>query len=75
MWHLIAESLHGGSGRAGRKISDLQVFTSKWMGDDVRIKFKECGMDPDHSSIMTEYGLKPGERPGTVLYPDVWPRN
>ena len=51
---------------------DLRVFTSKWVGDDVRIKFRECGMDPDHSKIMTEYGLKPGDRPGTDLYPRIW---
>jgi len=50
----------------------LSVFTSKWLGDDVKIKFRECGMDPDHSEIMTEYGLKPGDRPGTDLYPPIW---
>jgi len=65
--------MHGGSGRLdeGR---DLRVFTTKWLGDDVRIKFRECGMDPDHSTIMTEHGLKPGDRPGTDLYPQVWSR-
>ncbi len=63
--------LHGGSGNLDED-QGLQVFTSKWMGDDVRIKFRECGMDPDHSDIMTQYGLKPGDRPGTELYPRVW---
>ena len=63
--------IHGGSGELS-KDTDLRVFTSKWMGDDVRIKFRECGMDPDHSKIMTEYGLKPGDKPGTDLYPRVW---
>lgn len=63
--------LHGGSGKLDED-QDLRVFTSKWMGDDVRIKFRECGMDPDHSEIMTKYGLKPGDRPGTELYPRVW---
>lgn len=63
--------MHGGSGKLD-KDQELRVFTSKWMGDDVRIKFRECGMDPDHSTIMTEYGLKPGDRPGTDLYPKVW---
>ena len=63
--------LHGGSGKLDEN-QELRVFTSKWMGDDVRIKFRECGMDPDHSAIMTEYGLKPGDRPGTDLYPKVW---
>ena len=63
--------LHGGSGKL-EEDEELRVFTSKWMGDDVRIKFRECGMDPDHSQIMTEYGLKPGDRPGTDLYPKIW---
>ena len=66
--------LHGGSGKLDPD-RDLRVFTSKWLGDDVRIKFRECGMDPDHSTIMTEYGLKPGDRPGTVLYPRIWSRS
>ena len=65
--------MHGGSGKL-REDRDLRVFTTKWLGDDVRIRFRECGMDPDHSAIMTEYGLKPGDRPGTSLYPQVWPR-
>ena len=66
--------IHGGSGRldAGR---DLRVFTTKWLGDDVRIRFRECGMDPDHSAIMTAHGLAPGDRPGTDLYPRVWSRS
>ena len=65
--------IHGGSGKLD-KDRELRVFTTKWLGDDVRIKFRECGMDPDHSAIMTKYGLKPGDRPGTDLYPRVWPR-
>lgn len=65
--------LHGGSGRLD-KDTDLKVFTSKWLGDDARIKFRECGMDPDHSAVMTEHGLKPGDRPGTSLYPKIWSR-
>ena len=60
--------LHGGSGKLDED-QELQVFTSKWAGDDVHIKFKDCGMDPDHSNIMTEYGLKSGDRLGTDLYP------
>ena len=63
--------LHGGSGKLDQH-QDLQVFTSKWLGDDARIKFRECGMDPDHSAIMTKKGLKPGDRPGTDLYPRIW---
>ncbi len=66
--------IHGGSGMLD-KDTDLRVFTSKWLGDDVRIKFRDCGMDPDHSAIMTEYGLKPGDRPGTDLYPRIWSRS
>lgn len=63
--------LHGGSGKLPEE-TGLEVFTTKWLGDDARIKFRECGMDPDHSAIMTEHGLKPGDRPGTDLYPCVW---
>ena len=66
-------TMHGGSG----KLDDgcgLRVFTTKWLGDDVRIKFRDCGMDPDHSSLMIEQGLKPGDRPDTDLYPRVWTR-
>jgi ectoine hydroxylase-related dioxygenase (phytanoyl-CoA dioxygenase family) len=67
-------TMHGGSGKLDSG-ADLRVFTSKWLGDDARIIFRECGMDPDHSAIMTEYGLKPGDRPGTDLYPRVWTRS
>lgn len=63
--------MHGGSGKL-EDHSELRVFTTKWLGDDVRIKFRECGMDPDHSVVMTERGLKPGDRPGTDLYPRIW---
>ena len=65
--------IHGGSGKLDKE-RDLRVFTTKWLGDDVRIKFRECGMDPDHSAVMREHGLKPGDRPGTDLYPRVWSR-
>jgi ectoine hydroxylase-related dioxygenase (phytanoyl-CoA dioxygenase family) len=65
--------MHGGSGKLDED-QELRVFTTKWLGDDVRIKFRECGMDPDHSAIMIEQGLKPGDRPGTDLYPKIWPQ-
>ena len=68
-----SRTIRGGSGKLDDD-TELRVFTSKWPGDDVRIKFREQGMDPDHSAIMTEYGLKPGDRPGTDLYPKVWVR-
>jgi len=63
--------MHGGSGKLAEG-DELKVFTTKWLGDDVRIVFREQGMDPDHSEIMTKYGLGPGDRPGTELYPLVW---
>jgi ectoine hydroxylase-related dioxygenase (phytanoyl-CoA dioxygenase family) len=69
-----SRTMHGGSGKL-EDDCELRVFTTKWLGDDVRIKFRECGMDPDHGAIMTEHGLKPGERPGTDLYPQILPRN
>ena len=64
-------TMHGGSGKLDDDC-ELRVFTTKWVGDDVRIKFRDCGMDPDHSSDMIEKGLKPGDRPDTDLYPRVW---
>ena len=64
-------TMHGGSGKLDDGF-ELRVFTTKWVGDDVRIKFRDCGMDPDHSSDMIEKGLKPGDRPDTDLYPQVW---
>ena len=63
--------MHGGSGKLPSD-TGLTVFTTKWLGDDVHIKFREEGMDPDHSAIMTAQGLKPGDRPSTDLYPQVW---
>jgi ectoine hydroxylase-related dioxygenase (phytanoyl-CoA dioxygenase family) len=66
-------TMHGGSGKLDDDCG-LRIFTTKWLGDDVRIKFRDCGMDPDHSSLMTEKGLKPGDRPDTDLYPRVWTR-
>jgi ectoine hydroxylase-related dioxygenase (phytanoyl-CoA dioxygenase family) len=65
--------IHGGSGNLDGD-RDLRVFNTKWLGDDVRVKFRDHGMDPDHSAIMAEHGLKPGDRPGTDLYPEVWAR-
>ena len=66
--------MHGGSGKLDED-RELRVFTTKWLGDDVRVNFRESGMDPDHSEIMTKYGLKPGDRPGTDLYPEIWTRS
>ncbi len=62
--------LHGGSGRLPED-RDLRVFTTKWLGDDVRIRFRDEGMDPDFSSIMRSYGLASGDRPGTALLPEI----
>jgi len=67
-------TMHGGSGKLDGDC-DLRVFTTKWVGDDVRINFRDCGMDPDHSPDMIEKGLKPGDRPDTDLYPLIWKRS
>ena len=67
-------TMHGGSGKLDDDI-ELRVFTTKWVGDDVRIKFRDCGMDPDHRPDMIEKGLKPGDRPNTDLYPQIWKRS
>lgn len=63
--------MHGGSG--GLAVDcELSVFTTKWLGDDIGTKFRDYGADPDHSAILIKYGLKPGDRPGTDLSPQVW---
>lgn len=64
-----ARTIHGGSGRLARG-RELKVFNTQWLGDDVRVCFRPEGMDPDHSQVMTEWGLKPGDRIGTELYPE-----
>lgn len=67
--------LHGGSGQLGPD-DELRVFTSKWVGDDVQIVFREEGMDPDHTEMMTAHGLKPGDRPDhPEIYPEIWTRH
>ena len=68
-----ARMIHGGSGNLAPD-RDLQVFNTQWLGDDVRVRFREEGMDPDHSQVMRSVGLGPGDRMGTDLYPTVWTR-
>jgi len=68
-----ARTIHGGSGNLDDD-RDLKVFNTQWLGDDVRVTFRPEGMDPDHSAVMTEMGLVPGDKIGTSLYPRVWER-
>lgn len=65
-----ARMIHGGSGNLDPEVG-LEVFNTQWLGDDVRVKFRAEGMDPDHSMIMTKAGLQPGDRLGTDLYPEI----
>ena len=65
--------MHGGSGKLDDG-DELRVFTSKWAGDDVRVAFRDVGMDPDHSALMSEQGLAPGDRLSGDLYPQIWER-
>jgi ectoine hydroxylase-related dioxygenase (phytanoyl-CoA dioxygenase family) len=67
-------SIHGGSGNLPEG-QDLKVFNTKWAGDDVRVKFRTTGMDPDHEEAMTAVGLQPGDRLSTDLYPEVWAKD
>jgi len=64
-------TVHGGGGRLPEG-EGLRVFNTKWLGDDVRVCFRPDGMDPDHSGVMTEAGLAPGDRIGGAMYPEVW---
>lgn len=69
-----ARTIHGGSGNLDPD-RELQVFNTQWLGDDVRVCFRSEGMDPDHSQEITASGLKPGDRMGGDLYPQVWRRS
>ncbi len=64
-------AIHGGSGNLPEGC-ELRVFNTKWVGDDARVICRETGMEADHSQVMTEVGLRPGDRLGTHLYPEVW---
>ncbi len=67
-------TMHGGSGKLDND-RKLRVFTTKWLGDDARIKFRNYGMDPDFSSLMIKKGLKSGDRPDTDMYPQIWSKS
>ena len=68
-------TMHGpGSGKLDGSC-DLKVFTTKWVGDDVRIlNFVIVGWIRTIVTDMIEKGLKPGDRHHrpTDLYPRVW---
>lgn len=66
-----ARMIHGGSGLLAEDRA-LRVFNTQWLGDDVRVRFRETGMDPDHQAVMTEHGLTEGDRVGGDLYPELW---
>ena len=70
-----ARIIHGGSGNL-REDRGLKVFNTQWLGDDVRVRFRKEGMDPDHCPIMKEYGLSDGamisDARGGELYPQIW---
>ena len=68
-----ARTIHGGSGNLEAD-QELRVFNTKWLGEQVRVCFRQEGMDPDHQQVMTEVGLAPGDRVGGDLYPLVWQR-
>ena len=61
-------TIHGGSGQL-RPQCDLKIFNTKWLGDDVRVRFKPYGMDPDHSKKMQTAGMKAGDRVDNKIYP------
>jgi ectoine hydroxylase-related dioxygenase (phytanoyl-CoA dioxygenase family) len=69
-----ARMIHGGSGLLAEDRA-LRVFNTQWLGDDVRVRFKETGMDPDHTEVMTAHGLSDGDRVGGDLYPELWRRS
>jgi ectoine hydroxylase-related dioxygenase (phytanoyl-CoA dioxygenase family) len=64
---------HGGSGLLSSD-RDLSVFNTKWAGDDVRVIFRQCKMQPDHREKMISGGMKPGDPLDPRTYPLLWPR-
>ena len=70
-----ARIIHGGSGRLAPD-RRLEVFNTQWLGDDVRVRFRPTGMDPDHTAVMSAVGLRDGDRvddaDGATLYPRLW---
>ena len=68
-----ARMIHGGSGNLAPE-RDLKVFNTQWVGDDARVIFRPEGMDPDHSDVMRDLGLNPGDKLSGSLYPKVWAR-
>lgn len=69
-----SRTMHGGSGMLPAD-KGLEVFTTKWLGDDVKVNFRPYGMDPDHTAAMTGVGLRPGDRPEGDLYPRIWTKS
>jgi ectoine hydroxylase-related dioxygenase (phytanoyl-CoA dioxygenase family) len=63
-----ARIIHGGGGNL-LPDKDLKVFNTQWLGEDVRVCFKESGMDPDHSKKMKDAGKSSGDILGNDLYP------
>jgi len=60
--------IHGGSGALSPN-RELRVFNTQWLGDDVRVRFKPHGMDPDHSDKMRSGGMQTGDRLNGDIYP------
>ena len=65
--------IHGGSGSLPPEHS-LEVFGVNWLGDDVTVKIRPKGMDPDLSAICAIYGLRDGDPIGSDAFPVVWPK-
>ena len=61
-------TIHGGSGQLSPKC-DLKIFNTKWLGDDVRVRFKPYGMDPDHTEKMQAAGMNSGDHVDNAIYP------
>ena len=60
--------IHGGSGALSSD-RELRVFNTQWLGDDVQVRFKPHGMDPDHSDKMRLGGMQTGDRLNGDIYP------
>jgi ectoine hydroxylase-related dioxygenase (phytanoyl-CoA dioxygenase family) len=64
-------TLHGGSGQLVQD-RELIAFSINWIGDDVRVRMRHGGMEPDLIPICARYGLREGDPLKCDGFPLVW---
>ncbi len=66
-----ANIIHGGSGNL-LPDQELKVVAINWIGDDIRVKIRPGGMDPDLSYLCALHGLREGDALHVPAFPLVW---